>query len=268
MGYATDFKLLGLSFLLLNALACEGPKLLKHTSPIGKMVADSSYDFYLFATEWVGTACKFNSCNQKIDGSHFNVHGLWPSSKGSSPEECDRLYFDESNINPDLQKILYSYWNGCYKDSWDFIRYELKKHGTCWSIDAGNPQQMDQGIKNILHGYNPDDEFSKVNTYLSIVVFLSQKMNPYKVLQGISVSPGDGHKYPIAQIVDVFNKNYGLTTGVIPVCLREKSSGEDYISELRFCLSLNYEPIDCDPITVKKHIEACGSDPVFYPKYD
>jgi ribonuclease I len=267
MGITVDTKLLCFCALLFMAAASEGTKLLKHTSPVGKMITDSNYDFYLFATEWAGTACKFNSCNQKIDDSRFNVHGLWPSSSGSSPENCDRLYFDESNISPELKSVLYNYWNGCYKDSWDFIRYELKKHGTCWSISAGNPQQMDQGIKKIMQAYNPDDEFSKVNTYMSIVVFLSQKMNPYKVLQDIGLAPGDGHKFPINQFIDVFNKNYGLTTGVIPVCLHEKSSGEDYIAELRFCLDLNYSPIDCDPITVKKHIQTCGADPVFYPKY-
>jgi ribonuclease I len=262
-------KVLSLSLLALSisATIAEGLKLLKHTNTVGKMLADSNYDFYLFATEWVGTACKFNNCNQKIDDSRFNVHGLWPSSPGSSPENCDRLYFDESNISPSLKDILYSYWNGCYKDSWDFVRYELKKHGTCWSITAGNSQDMDQGIKQILQAYKPDDEFSKVNTYMAIVVFLSQKMDPYKILQDINITPGDGHKYPINQFLDVFNRNFKLTTGVIPVCLREKSSGENYISELRFCLDLNYAPIDCDPITVKKHIESCGTNSVLYPRY-
>jgi hypothetical protein len=116
-----------------------------------------------------------------------------------------------------------------------------------------------------LQSYNSVDEFSMLNTFMTIVVFLSNKINPYKTLEEIGVVPGDDKSYPIHQFIDVFNKKYNLSNCVIPVCLRQKSSGEDYLSELRFCLDLNYEPIECDPVIVMKHIKYCGEDPVLYP---
>ena len=207
-----DKKVLSLCMYLIFAATLPCLKLLKHTNMCAKAVTESQYDRYLFATEWAGTACKFNKCNQKIADGHFNVHGLWPSTNGDSPQECDTLYFDESNLSPYLKQNLYNYWNGCYKDSWDFIKYELKKHGTCWNLDFGNPAQMDQGIFKILQAYNPNDEFSRLNTYMTIVLFLSTKMDPYKVLKSIGVEPGDGQKFMIDKFLDVFNKSFNTST--------------------------------------------------------
>jgi ribonuclease I len=240
----------------------------KHINFFKMSVGGSSYDRYIFATEWPGTVCLFNKCMTKINGSHFNIHGLWPSTAGDSPQNCQALYFDESNLSPYLQSNLYNYWTACFKDNWTFMKHELKTHGTCWDLKSGDTSKMDQGIAKIIAGYNPSDQFSNINTYMTIVLFLSQKMDPLKVLQSAGVTPGDGQKFPIDQFLAIFNKSFNLSTGVFPVCLRQKSSGEDFLSELRFCLDLQYEPMDCDPVTVKQHIQQCGSDPVFYPKFD
>lgn len=223
------------------------------------------YDFYVFATEWAPSACVFKKCfNWPID-DHMNIHGLWPSSPGNSPFECEPFNFDESNIDPNFKKELYSYWAGLYTPSWDFIKYECKKHGSCWRRDLHGSGKADQKILDILGSFDPHDPFGKYNVYLKLSVYLSQKMNTFEILRNAKIVPSDTQGYPIDDIIKAVNDHYGLTTAMIPTCKKDKVTDTNVIIEFRFCLDLDYSPIDCDPMVVRRNIQQCGKNPLTYP---
>lgn len=228
------------------------------------LIADD-YDIYVLATEWAPSACVFKKCfNWPIDDI-MNLHGLWPSSAGSSPAECEPFNFDESNIDPGFKPELYKYWAGLYTPSWDFIKYECKKHGSCWRKELHSSAKTDKKILQLIDAFDPRDPFGKYNVYLKVAVYLSQKFDTFTVLKNAGIVPSDTKQYPIDDIIDAINKHEGLSYALIPVCKKDKISSINVIVEFRMCLDLDYNRIDCDPMVVKRNIQQCGKNPVGYP---
>ena len=63
----------------------------------------------------------------------------------------------------------------------------------------------------------------------------------YGVLERDGIVPSEDQTYTIDQIINALYNQFGANTA-IPVCLRDRASGNLYLSELRFCLDLNYKP--------------------------
>ena len=222
----------------------------------------NNYDRYVFAVQWAGNACFLNKCNQTPPKNVFNVHGLWPSSVASSPDSCEQFRFQEKDIDPIVKKTLYNHWNGCYSDNWTFIRHELSKHATCWQRPLPSSVRTDSNISDILNTYNSRDPFSKYNLFLKIVVSLSQKLNVYNLLKDNKIVPNGVNNYSISSILSIINKKLGLKAGVIPVCNRLQTSNDVLLEELRFCLDLGYNFVECDPIKATKSSNYCGRNGV------
>jgi len=256
-------KLLLLSLLPFLTLTQLAPMHPYSYSPIKD---DKDYTMYVFATSWPGSSCLFKKCvNYPMDNT-MNIHGLWPSSiGGKSPDKCNPFRFDESNIDKSFRTQLYNYWSGLWTPNWDFIRYELQKHGTCWNKDLSDKSKTDPKINEMIANFDPKDPFGIYNVFLRISVFLSQKLDTFEVLKKAGIVPSDTKQYPMDQILDVLNKHHGLTTAIIPVCQKDRSMGYSVVSEMRFCFDLNYQGIDCDPMVVRRNVQACGKNPVGYP---
>ena len=228
---------------------------------------DKDYTMYVFATTWPGSSCLFKKCRYFPQPKFMNIHGLWPSSiGGKSPFECQVFRFDESNIDPAFKLQLYTYWAGLWTPNWDFIRYEMKKHGSCWKKELSEKQKTDPKINEMIDNHDSTDSFGLYNVFLKISVYLSQKLDTFTILDKAGIVPSDTQYYPLADILSAINKHHGLTTACIPVCMKNKAMGFSVISEFRFCFDLNYEPIDCDPMVVRRNIQACGKDPIGYPE--
>lgn len=225
-----------------------------------------TYDRYLLATSWAGTTCIFNNCTHGGKDKIFNLHGLWPSTAGQSPEDCSKVNFKEQNLSPYLQQNLFDYWNSYYHDNWEFLDHEITKHGSCWNPAAGDFQQMDQQLAQIIQSYNPSDDYSKINTFLTLTVQLSELTNPYTALADNNIVPGD-QTYNIDDILNVFANANGMANSVIPVCLAEKSSGNLYLAELRFCIDLNFKPLTCDPSDINRNLARCRTSDLVYPPF-
>lgn len=229
--------------------------------------ADETYNMYIFATEWAGSACIFKTCINWPLENVFNIHGLWPSNIGWSPEKCGGKPFeyDETNIDQRFIKTLYQYWSGCYTANWEFVKYELAKHGTCWNRLLNDKNLTDKEITKIIGEFDPRDIFGMFNTFLKVTVYLSKKMDPFGTLKARGIIPTDSGTYKISEIVKIFNEKYKLINSVIPICKRDKKLGITVILELRFCLDLNYSTIECDPMVVERNIQNCGEEGINYP---
>lgn len=228
---------------------------------------DNSYDRFLFATSWGGSTCVFHRCSHYGSPTVFNIHGLWPSTAKQSPQSCTETDFSEQNLSPHLQKVLFRFWNSYYHDNWEFLDHEITKHGTCWDPKLGNKEEMDSSIVDLLNQVDESDPYNVMNNYLEVVLAVDNLYNPYEDLKAAGIVPSDSEKYNIDDVVAVFNNKYGLTRGVLPVCLADKGSGELYLAELRFCLDLEYKPIDCQEGVVYSHMKRCKQQELKYPVF-
>lgn len=229
--------------------------------------SEVDYDRYLLATSWAGATCKFHSCKHYGSDEVFNLHGLWPSTAGKSPQNCSTVNFQEENLSPNLKKTIYLYWNSFYHDNWEFLNHEITKHGSCWRPDYGDMKVMDKKLADIIQSYDSSDDYSKINTFLTLTLKLSKIVDPYRILKTNGIIPGDSKSYPIDDILNIFSGLYQKNNTVMPVCLAEKTSGKLYLSELRFCLDLDFAPIKCNPGEMSRQLKRCRESPVHYPSF-
>lgn len=122
------------------------------------------------------------------------IHGLWPSNtNGHNPFYCNNHRFNESElapILPDLSAKWLDIKKGEY--SYEFWRYQWKKHGTC-AVDVEST----------------NSEFK----YFKKALELSNKFNIRKILEQSQIKPGQKaniHSY-IEAVRGVTGK-YGLIT--------------------------------------------------------
>ena len=222
----------------------------------------------MFSTSWGGSICIFHKCSHYGKNGIYNLHGLWPNaSNGHHPFNCYQTYFRESDYNSYIKKNIYNYWNSFYNPNWGFIKHEITKHGTCWDSESGDKTVMNSKLVSILDNLDINDDIDKLNGYLSLAIEVSKIVNPYQQLELAGIVPGEGMEYSVDDIIKVFNDKYGLYTA-IPICLTDRSSGKMYMTELRFCLDLNYNPAVCENINfVKGKIKACRKMKISYPSF-
>lgn len=247
---------------ILAAVTLINPKVVKSVR-----YDEVDYDRYLLATSWAGTTCKFHDCSHYGSDEVFNLHGLWPSTAGQSPQDCGTINFKEQNLSPYLKHNLYIFWNSFYHDNWEFLDHEITKHGSCWRPDYGDFNVMDRKLVDIIQTYDSSDDYSKINTFLTLTISLSQMINPYKALKEQSIIPSETTAYNVEDILAVFKNLHGIKNSVMPVCLAEKSSGALYLAELRFCLDINFMPIECNPGEMNRQLKRCRESSLTYPLF-
>lgn len=225
------------------------------------------YDRYLLATSWGGSTCIFHQCTHYGSSEVFNLHGLWPSTAGNSPQDCSTVNFKQQNLNTYLQENLFTYWNSYYHENWEFLDHEIIKHGSCWRPDYGDFNIMNKNLANIIQSYDSSDDYSKINTFLTLTINLSMIINPYKSLKNNGIVPSDSATYDIDTILDIFERENKIKNSVMPVCLAEKSSGKLYLGELRFCIDINFLPIECSLGEINRQLKRCRESPISYPLF-
>lgn len=115
--------------------------LLQNKSLTSNKENSSAYMYYVLAQEWPASVCLSETCTtaymQNNDGTHFNVHGLWPNGLGSdactNPATCSSVTYDESLLDSTLLTWMKKWYAGLYSDAADFHAHEFEKHGTCWN---------------------------------------------------------------------------------------------------------------------------------------
>ena len=102
----------------------------------------STYSYYVYASEWAGSVCKHNDCLdsylKQIDNKFWNIHGLWPTTPGgdSPSQQCLSISFQIDFLHPLTFDTLETKWSGLYADSSFFHAHEWDKHGRCWDHNS------------------------------------------------------------------------------------------------------------------------------------
>lgn len=253
--------------IVLSLSSAVSSTLLTHKRVKSTAGGSNIYDRYMLATSWAGTTCKFNNCTHYGRDNWFNLHGLWPSTANDSPQNCRTINFQQNNLSPALAKNLYTYWNSFYHDNWDFINHEITKHGSCWNPAYGNQSIMDPALAQVIQGYNSGDKFSEINTFLQLAISLAEIVNPFDSLNKAGFVPDDNATHKIDDVLAVFSGLNNIENSVIPVCLAEKSTGNLYLAELRFCTDINFKPLACNLGELKNELKRCRSGEIIYPTF-
>ena len=96
--------------------------------------------------------------------------------------------------------------------------------------------------------------------YLETGIFLAKKFNHFQALKNFGIFPSDENKISAEQVKDAFLKAYGVSRFSIR-CKVVRETQEVQIEEIKMCLDLNYNPVDCIDI---EGLESC-SDNFIYP---
>jgi len=122
-------------------------------------------------------------------------------------------------------------WVGTYNPTSGFRSHEWGKHGTCWAK---------QYYKNSSEFLKDDNYYELMNEYFALVM----KIKTEAGLEDLFFSDRTSERMEF-QLEDVMGLIQGRfsVTGVELEC--EEINGEQYLTEARVCLDLEYNYIDC-----------------------
>ncbi|KAG2382011.1 hypothetical protein C9374_005803 [Naegleria lovaniensis] len=184
--------------------------------------ADESFDIFVFALTWPGSACySLSPCSVPKGISDFTIHGLWPNKLVGKlgPFYCNAPRFNYSLIQ-DMKTDLDKYWTDYKNAAPGLWQHEYEKHGSC-------AYQLPQFSSNAVQDYFKN----------SINLRKSMK-DIVKSLQQYSITPSNTTFYSISSLKDAF-KNSGFGRPAL-VCFNQT-----ILSEVRFCTDKNLTFIDC-----------------------
>jgi len=195
--------------------------------------AGSSYNYYVFASEWVGSVCLYNDCIDEyvaqVNPQFFNIHGLWPQTKeGDDPSGCSTINYDDALLDSSVTGMLPSRWSGLYNNSTGFHSHEWEKHGRCWNQ---NPVFVASSASK-----NP------VNEFFSTVVWISQKIHIFEALQSKGVTPSTDEIYHLQDFENAIKSAFGISNVQINCNYKD---GTQYLDSIYLCLDLQYNIMNC-----------------------
>jgi len=208
----------------------------------------TSYSLYTFATEWGSNVCEVKSCSSPSRlTSRFNIHGLWPNNNAQTgPQVCYESKIGYTDLPESLKDTLLQYWNSLYNPEDSFIDHEWTKHGTCWMASDGNIALMPEGVRPIIQQARIDSlssDLNKAEDFLRLGVELSSIYNIYEMLANMGIYPSNSQTFFVEAIIDAISRQIGGKSFYLD-CLDDEH-GRQYLQEVRLCLDLNYQIIDC-----------------------
>jgi ribonuclease I len=212
------------------------------------------YDSYVLATEWLASVCKSKSCLKEIP----NI----AAKPGAGPSNCNSIPLNYQDLQPEFQTELWNQWNSLYGNNVDFLDHEWSKHGTCWSPFL-NESQYSAVPANILPYVNQGMEDYKVGTkgptdYLNLTLALSAEYSIFDALKANDILPSRTELYPVTRISGAMERSFGVSNYTL-LCTKDSQTGKSMLTEMRICLDLSYQPIDC----VKKNTASCQASVEF-----
>jgi len=179
----------------------------------------TDFSFYVYASEWAGSVCKTNDCNQDegVSTTFWNIHGLWPSDGTMNPNYCTEEKFDATQIK-DLKEDLAKYWNGLYSSADAFHAHEWEKHGTC----------------------------SKMSQYdfFSAVLKVAESLDVYGTLVKHGVSPGKS--VDCTEVAQIIQQEYGVQSFTLT------ADNKGNLASLELCVDLDFKVRDCPKAQICK----------------
>lgn len=192
-----------------------------------KKFKKTNFDYFAFRQIWPPSSCMFpgkNTCKIPENVTTWVVHGLWPSvNSGMSPTFCDESYpFDYNSIKW-LVPLLLEFWPNLYTNTPidSFWKHEWDKHGTC----AVSLVKNESG-------------------YFNVSLALRDHFDFGPILKGSNIVPDDTLLYDLNKIKYAIKSVLGVEPLVTCYVLRD--SNVQYLSQMQFCLSKQFELIECE----------------------
>lgn len=216
------------------------------------------YNSYTLALTWAPGVCSLRSCNRNLRTAKntFNLHGLWPDWVGPkvSPIDCDKYSrLKLSKLSSRTRWEIEKYWNSLYSPLESFAGHEWKKHGTCWEPRQVDLPKVAAGMRTfsklMASEFPKMSEVKQQEAYIQSAVKLSLLHNPYEILKSKGITPDFNNGYNKYKFADAIKKKLGVKK--IQIICQDDKDGYSILKEVRICLDINYNPIDCDYQSLK-----------------
>lgn len=193
------------------------------------------WDHFVFAQQWSMSACidannitHDHDCHIPSNVTTWTVHGLWPSLRTSQgPEFCNvsspGVDFDPDSLAPILAQLA-QFWPNLYRDSqfYGFWKHEWCKHGTC----AVSVEDVDKEVK-----------------YFGKGIDLRKTFDLSSILSNGGITPSDDKTYEYVEFMKALVDGLGAQPKI--ACVYDKETKTQYIAQIEFCLSKQFEIIQC-----------------------
>lgn len=174
------------------------------------------------------------------------MHGVWPSKiSGNHPFLCEpRVEYDPELLNQfSLRDQMNEKWPSMVfpdnvPNNDKFWKHEWEKHGSC---ALGLP-----GMNNLT-------------SYFSKSLELMSQINVGKILAESGIVPGRT-EYQYEEIRNVFRKT--LNVEVVPQCLSNNRTNEQYFDQVYICMDKSFKPINC----IDNRTHCAIEKPIIYPR--
>jgi len=229
--------------------------------------AGGAYDSLVLATEWSGSVCRLQKCNngRPANRNFFNLHGLWPNDAAdfhNSPFNCDDTRVSLVSLPKETQNVLNFYWNPLYNGAESFLNHEWTKHGSCWKPQPRDINAIPSEIRKLVSDAMSTPASNKIQrqvNYFGVSIALAQKNNVFNALASQGVLPNNTRKYTKDNIEKALFSYFKINA--FQVQCKKSSTGDSLLMEVRLCMDLNYQVISC-----RRHSFECANQ-VMYPEY-
>ena len=205
----------------------------------------TSYELYVFVSEWAGTVCKFTNCSVNfVKKQHFNLHGLWPNYKnGSWPQNCTQTPLNYEALSQALKVRLDEYWSGLYNSQQKFLAHEWGRHGTCWNPTYGVLNRVPTALRDVLKTARASTVQSPPD-YLKLVVSIIEYVYDFHDIFGLSgILPSNDKTYSLAEMKEAVSSKLGIPSSGFALKCKLDKKGENYLDSVWLCLDRNYQPV-------------------------
>lgn len=203
---------------------------------------NSASQYYLFVQTWQPSACLQPNVKCNSMSADWVIHGLWPNYYNLSwPQFCAQKPFNVSQLES-LKPRLLQHWPSYNGRNAKFWKHEWRKHGTCTSMS--------------------------LLEYFVVTLDLQPKMNVTGWFDAEDLFPLSEEKYSLENFTKVIGQYWPINSALLE-CI--EVGGDFFLFEIRFCLSLNFRPINCVlNSTCPEHFyyPVCNSTLDFQDDYD
>jgi ribonuclease I len=222
--------------------------------------AKEYYDHYVWAVQWARSICDLRYCKYNTNrGQVFNIHGLWPSSsrRRQGPHKCEKGHFSWKTVDSGLHRELETHWSGLFGSRKLFNNHEWEKHGTCLDPFKGNLEKMPNlEIKEIVQNYRKE-KVNKHVWYFRLSIALNKHYELKQTFANCGILPNKESR-AFYDFFDCIQEQFGIR-GFFARCDKAPNTKIFYLSEIRFCLDLDFNLVNC-----KRGFRTNCSDEIHY----
>uniref|UniRef100_A0A131YZ50 Ribonuclease DdI-like protein n=1 Tax=Rhipicephalus appendiculatus TaxID=34631 RepID=A0A131YZ50_RHIAP len=187
---------------------------------------NATYDYFILSQQWSPGICAAEpQCVSTSKKNYWTIHGLWPAGDNTSPSFCVDEQFNGRVLDP-IKRDLNKYWPSLTSAEaryFTFWRHQWQKHGTC----AGDVPALN-GL------------FKFFNSTLAVY----KKYNIFEFLSNSLIRPSVVRTYSVSEIRNALSDDIRQKVNIV-CSQRVPNRDAPVLTEIRFCLDKNLEPVNC-----------------------